>query len=264
MKRNIYLTLLESMLLCAFFLTACSKNEDNDSSGEPTTKLVKSIAFGENAEDKWDNISITYQYDGDNKIKSFLFYFKSREDGEEETQEWAIEYSTNKIVLHYTSDPSESQEFLLTALGYVKSSINIDGYDFLYNEDGFLQQINDGNEAWKKYKWEDGNITRITDGDSDDSFTRITYTSTKNNTNIDLSIAGMALMENDSSVFFLRILDLLGKNNKNLIQSATYYYEGEEEEKLTFNYTFDKEGYPVKCDIKGGGETGAMTITYID
>lgn len=259
MKRNIYLSLLESMLLCAFFLTACSKNEDNDSSGEPKTKFVKSIAFGENAKDTWDNISITYQYDGNNKIKSFLFYSKSEEDGEE----WAIEYSNNRIVLHNTYDPSDvhSYEILLTSLGYAKS---FDGYDFLYNEEGFLQQINDGNEAWKKYKWENGNTTRITDRDSDDSFIRITYNSTKNNTNIDLSIAGMALIENDSSIFFLRILDLLGKNNKSLIQSATYYYEGEEEEKLTFNYTFDKEGYPVKCDIKGGEETGTMTIEYIE
>lgn len=262
MKRNIYLTLLESMLLCAFFLTACSKNEDNDAPNEPKTKLVKSITFGENAEDTWDNISITYQYDGDNKIKSFLFYFKSKEDGEEDTQKWASEYSNNRIVLHNTSDPSDvySYEILLTSLGYAKS---FDGYDFLYNEEGFLQQLNRENKPWHKYYWEDGNITRITDGDSDDSFIRITYNSTKNNTNIDLT--GMPVIEtNDTSIFLLRALNLLGKNNKNLIQSATYYDEGQEEEKLTFNYTFDKEGYPVKCDIKGGGETGTMTIEYIE
>lgn len=277
MKRNIYLIVIKSILLCIIALTACSKNDDNDTPAEPQTRLVKNITFGESSDTTWDCISTTCKYDKDNKINSLLSNYEGVDDEDAETLELSIEYYKDKIILE---DPRENMEdfdgaeILLNTLGYAKSSYAYEffyyeyAYEFFYNEEGFLQQINYENKVGNKYHWEDGNMTRIIQqGDNPDTdFTQINYSTYKNNANIDLNTFAMALLEGygDGLVIY-RILNLLGKSSKNLIESASYYDKGEESGSTTFSYTFDKEGYPVKCSIKEEGEEIAtVTIEYVD
>lgn len=265
MKKSIYLTIIKSILLCTVVLTACSKNDDNDTPAEPQTRLVKNITFGESGDVKWDYMSITCKYDKDNKINSLLINYEAKDDGETDTFEATIQYYKDKInIAESYEEDHYAEEMLLTPFGYIKSD---DAYEFFYNEEGFLQQTNYENKVENKYHWEDGNMIRITDQDngSETDFTQINYSTYKNNANIDLNTFAMAILENRDELVTYRILNLLGKNSKNLIESASYYDKGEESGSTTFSYTFDKEGYPVKCSIKEEGEEEAtVTIEYVD
>lgn len=266
MKKSIYLTIIESILLCTVVLTACSKNDDNDTPAEPQTRLVKNITFGESGAAKWDYMSITCKYDKDNKINSLLINYEAEDDGETDTFEVTIQYYKDKInIVESYEEDHYAEEILLTPFGYIKSD---DAYEFFYNEEGFLQKTNYENKVENKYHWEDGNMTRIIhqDYNPDTDFTQINYSTYKNNANIDLNTFAMALLEGygDELVIY-RILNLLGKSSKNLIESASYYDKGEESGSTTFSYTFDKEGYPAKCSIKEEGEEEAtVTIEYVD
>ena len=259
MKRNIYLIIIKSILLSAIFLTACSKNDDNDTPVEPETRLVKNITFGESGDSTWDYISITLNYAQGNKMKSLIMSYNE----EPEITEMTIQYEKDKVILK-GNPGNDFTEILLTPLGYAKS---FDDYEFFYNEEGFLQQANYKNKVENKYSWEEGNITRIIrqDDNPNTDFTQINYSTYKNNANIDLNAFAMALLVNNDEEYISRILNLLGKNSKNLIESASYYDKGEEDGSTTFSYTFDKEGYPVKCSIKEKGEEEAtVTIEYVD
>lgn len=263
MKKNIYPTVIKGILLCIIILTACSKNDERDTPTEPKTRLVKNITFGESGDVTWDYMSITCQYDRDNKIQSLLINYESKDD--KITEEVTIEYYKDKIILNST-DPSEpsADEILLTSLGYAKSD---DAHEFFYNKEGYLQQTNYQNEV-EKYKWEEGNMTRIIDQDDnpDTDFIQLNYNTYKNNANIDLNTFGMATSEGYGDELIVhRILNLLGKSSKNLIESASWYDKGEESGSITFSYTFDKEGYPIKCFIKEEGEEEAtVTIEYVE
>lgn len=264
MKRNIYLIVIKSILLSAIFLTACSKNDDNDTPVEPETRFVKKITFGESGDTTWDYMSVTCKYDKENKMKSLIISYKAEEDEEPEITEMAIQYDKDKVILK-DNVGNDFTEILLTPLGYAKS---FDDYELFYNEEGFLQQTNYKNKVENKYSWEEGNITRIIrqDDNPNTDFTQINYSTYKNNANIDLNTFAMAILEGyGDELIAYRILNLLGKSSKNLIESASYYDKGEEDGSTAFSYTLDKEGYPVKCSIKEEGEEEAtVTIEYVD
>lgn len=258
MERNINLIIMVELLLGTLFTVSCSKSNDNDIPTQPATKLVKSMIF---KSEGWDDYSIYYKYDYENQIKSVTIVSKAEKDKEEETEELTVQYYNDKVILKSAillDDPS--LEIPLKTQGYAKSVYD---YDLFYNEDGFLQKTNFDNDLFKKYTWKDNNMVSISAFD-ETFYVHFSYNpSYMNNANIDINALWIAFSENSIDLYLLRILNLCGKNSKNLIESLTEYDEGEITNKIQISHLFDKDGYVTQSTMQATtGEKGILTIEY--
>lgn len=253
------------------FLTGCSKDEDTPATPSDEIRMVSKISFDplETEDDKpWNLESISYTYDTNEKIKTFSI---------DENVCCPIQYEKNKILIIDPSTENKEWEIDLNTQGYVVQLMSFDDeYEinsFIYNKEGYLlHRIWD--DIRTDYTWENGNLIQILEYDpiygSNDSI-QISYTSYLNKINTDIAnlpLCEVTEVENDWALLILRLLNLYGKQSKNLIDSIEYpANDNEGKTNLQFIYTMDNEGYPLSYIVKeqsGGKEVLKVNIEYVN
>ena len=256
MKKIIALLLLPLMVIT---FVSCKPEEK-----EKPKKLLKKIdwiLYNDNP-----TYQFTYYYDNQNRlIKTESFYA---------TQ--TLNYSTNTITM--TGTESKNLNAVLTSTfqldnnGYLLSwnFNNSIGYNSnkTYNyENGFIKELNDvftekGSTFYCQYKysWMNGNIMQCAEYHNDSTLfvtNTYEYDSRKNLLNIKLFFEAVSVP----------LLKFIGITSKNYVVKSTYTEYCNNipcyNEIYTFDYKFDKDGYPTQIIQTCNGKEGIKIIlTY--
>lgn len=218
------------MTLCA--LVSCSNDDDNDggNSGITAKKLLYSYSpnsYGRNC---------NYIYNDKGKL----------EKAGDRTYIWtdnSVEYGT------------------LTALLSGDKILKVGEMSIEYSGDRRTKIV--GLSRSETYKWDGDNITESNAIRYFDDNVKVTYTyypDKKGNGTIDVLIMMDEFLGGSTSNLLFAHPWLIGKGNKNLIKSKTIQHMNDEEEKETYNYTyeFDTNGNPIYVNRNDWSHWGSL------
>lgn len=235
--------------LLAFSVFSCSSSDDDGEKPQEVVKLVKSIEYaGDLATDFF-----LFEYDDQDRV--------SKISSASEIAEY--QYEGNRIIcaekiLSYHNDGYVTT-YVLDNNGYLKEQITVpyggENVAELTYQNGYLYQATDKYGAIT-YTWENDNIKQYA---SERTTVTFDYGTMEDKLNINLD---RWLTDADSGYAFG--FKFKGIANKNYPTRLTI--QGGYNYSATYNYTFDKDGYPTEIvTIYGGGWSGlrdTMKITY--
>lgn len=244
MKRTNLLSMALLTVLSCISFTACSDDETENGGGseiQPTERrMIKEIETPrERHQAKYDEQNRLISLDvADNYLR--------------------IDYEAGTITAYegQSSGGERVYEFSLNKDGYIET-LHLDEYDytqrFTYNSDGYLIETND-NYYKEIYEWKDGNLVRNIDWDLEEdrenASCEFEYNDMPNISGIYPHDAwvyiGYGLLLENAYNDLLWASNLFGKQSKNLV-SASF----DEDEKHTYTYRTNGEGYVTSCTRDG-------------
>ncbi len=245
--------LLFILPLAAIAFNSCSKGGDNNGSN-PTNYdkfILRVTASGD------DNGSITYSYDSQNRLVK-----ETRTAGGNQS-EITYSYSDNQVIC-VEKPRNVKTTYILNGDGYVISST----YEASGNSphESSYSYKNSYLDKWDNnfYEWNNGNMVR--GGEQGNFLSLFTYTSHKNNANLDIN----SILNSDDAWWDSGIYDInctlrfKGTNSKNLIGSAeSSDIYNDEDSSTTFSYELDEDGYATKVTKQRNNSAKTVyEITY--
>lgn len=228
------------------------------SSLKTTQKLVRQMDFYEEGEQKTMSMYFTYDAQGRViKTENVGYYYKNFFENS------VVLYGVNGNTLSVSSSLTKAEAGTsavgrLNEKGYVEAVTITDEDGFLtnasfeYDENGYPVSYSTDDAYYDmEYSWEEGNIHITYDKGNHSADRAYTYTSTVNKANINFN--RMFTETFGEGNVQLEFLGYIGKNDKNLLASV---------DNITFEYTFDSEGYVTK--IKKSNDAVCTAVVFYE
>jgi hypothetical protein len=260
MKQIIALLLL---FLLLFSFVSCKKN--NEEQGK-NTKLLKTIEISDTESGNLQYL-LTHYYDNHDRLIKVNY-----SSPEAQFDFYTIKYLTNAIIIIDFENKADTLQ--LGENGYVISQKTFLGnlYTFTY-ENGYIKEVKSENGRKTEYFWKNGNMVQTTsyNNDSLQGSTYYEYNSIEDLSNFS-DLTGL--------IYDMQRISIKGFASKNyLVKMTTHLKDPEppEPEKgiiyetqintfdriLTYDYKFDKDGYPTEIIRSVDGiENNKCILTY--
>ena len=272
MKKNIFrwLSIFVMAAVCVGFASCGDDDDDVKPGGGPDSGIAVKFqgpkrVFGNNLLKSYVSVGTKYEltYNSDDFVTKIT---KTNQFGHLDYV-YEMTYSDNKVMVAKKGSGREyTGTFIIGSNGFaerVEGKILGESVKFYYDSDGHLTSLSASGGFSGSLTWQDGNIIKESDNDSDTRRT-MTYNSTNN-------IAGLYVNANlggDMGEFYDDIfyyIGLLGKGTANLV--ATYTNSSSSSSTTAENsWTLDAAGRPTKCitqvTIRSGSSYSNDTKTY--
>lgn len=240
------------------------ENQSLRSSGKAALKLVKRMDFYEEGERK--TMSMYFEYDTQGRVVKTInkgYYYKNFFKNAE------VLYNINGNILTVSSYPvnnltkskaGESAVCELNEMGYVEEATcrDADGFtqDFslVYDESGYPLAYDDAGSygIYAEYSWGNGNLEKANIKEGNRNIVReYIYTTYENKANLDFN--RMFVQTFGEWNLQMDFLSYFGKKDKNLLERVN---------NVTFEYTFDRDGYVTK--IKSSKDAVCTAEVFYD
>ncbi|WEK18410.1 MAG: hypothetical protein P0Y49_16600 [Candidatus Pedobacter colombiensis] len=231
--------------LCLLIVVSCKKNNKTDDQVSDcllTENTYVDDAFGV------ENVSTLYSYDANGRMIGMKF----RIGGVTENDECLFTYSTTQIV----KVQKEGGDLFTTIYKLNdKGQIISEQYDndssvgtYIYNADGYLVEVKYGNMISRKYRYTNGNLTRV--DNTNGSYVDYTY-----NTELAANTGLFSKYHFNEARYTLDspLKKYLGKQSKNLVSKVRYnstlHDIGDDAYAETFTYEKDAKGNIIKIRV---------------
>jgi hypothetical protein len=227
-------------ILFGTMITSCGDNSDDIIETSSSSRKISSIVYSETGNEETENNYFVYSSDG---------RLKQIEQRTENSTYIPFSYVWNEDMIKLKYQNGDCATVYLDNSNRIDSINN--GYKFLYNEEGYLEQVWNSREPDINFIWKDGNLSTVGENNN---YRRITYNENMAFNNMNVYMIGRVILNISSyinrsnaasaALFYLLVAhpDLLGNNSKNAVYSILYKQGDDYTYKYVYEY--DKTAYP--------------------
>ena len=250
MKQFKFLAMAIFAMVMSIGFVACSSSDDDDNNGGGSiTSGKKLMSISED-----DGATASFVYGEDGKLNKAL-----RKVGDK-TDYIDVAWNGNSITITTHASWKENPCTITLKDGKISTADDGESIQSTSYSGNFLAKTTGYYD--KEYIWENGYITKVTDGEMAYTYT---YYTDKVNKHSSIDIEDLRLYDaipvEYGNLLLMAHPNLLGTSNKNLIKSVTRTGTSND---YTYNYTYelDSDGYPTKITEKSDARTTVYTLTW--